>query len=623
MWFFFYGGVILRPGMRDRLVLRGAMVAVASVVAVSILGSIDLADAGSVTLTSICDIQGGGLGSDFDGETVQTQGVVFADLDETARRGFFMQTADCDADPQTSDGIFVYLGESGEFVTSGDLVEVTGEVQEYYGLTEIDASPVNIIPIASGNPLPSPVELTPPFDRYSAARYYESLEGMYVAMDEAAVVGPTVDETWVVRADLDIARVFQDDLSGTGEILCVDDGALYQITPEARVGDHVLGLEGVLDYSFGEYRLQLISAPVLVPGTIPSDDPLGHGIRIDSRQASYDFSVATFNLENLFDTYDDPTTEDTVLSMAEYQRRIKKRALAIHVHLREPAILIVQEAENLDVLLHLVSRPEIEADYGIVWENGPDFRGIDIALLYRKDIVELLGYQQFQGCTTLLDGLGPDGNRDVDNPYNAVTCDTNDDGEQDGNRLFSRPPLVVQLSVCAIDCQADLPEDREPVQLTVVVNHWKSKLQDSDTIQYTLPRRMEQAQFVSGLLQEIRSEKTTPYIIVLGDLNDYPDSVPLSILKDAGLRDLTVHVSKPQRYTFIHRGVSQVLDYILVSLSPGLASTAIAATHINADYPAVFAGVDDSVYRCSDHDPLVANIKQLNHFSFLPLVSIR
>jgi hypothetical protein len=107
----------------------------------------------------------------------------------------------------------------------------------------------------------------------------------------------------------------------------------------------------------------------------------------------------------------------------------------------------VQEAENAIVLNHLLAREEIEADYGVVWVDGLDTRGIDVALLYRHDQVTVLGYEQHQGCTALLDGLGPDGDRNVTDPHNAITCDTNGDSLLDGNRLFSRPPLVVELQV--------------------------------------------------------------------------------------------------------------------------------------------------------------------------------
>ena len=619
MWFMYSGGITLRQGVSGKLVLGWI---VCFWIALS-PGITDPVGERVAALKSICKIQGDWFISPYEGETIRTRGVVFADLDHTTKRGFFMQTAGCDDTSDTSDGIFVYLGTREDVVRSGDLVEVTGVVQEYYGMTEINTTPDDVTLISSDHPLPPPVDLAPPFDRDSSHVYYESLEGMYIALDEAAVVGPTnnAGETWVVRADLGITRVFQDDPGGTGEIICVDDEGLYEIAPEVKVGDRVLGLKGALEYSFGVYRTQLISQPSVVPGVVPSEDCQELGCPFNRREGSFNFSVATFNLANLFDTYDDPATEDTVLSAAEYRRRLQKRAQAIYSQLEEPALLAIQEAENLQVIQDLVARPEIEMDYGIVWQDGPDFRGIDLALLYRSDQVTLLDSQWLEPCTSLVDGLGPDGNRDVNNPYNAVTCDTDGDGVLDGNRLFSRPPLVAHLNVCPTLCQASGTGESDPIQLTLVVNHWKSKVQDTPKTQHTLPRRLEQAQFIAEKVREIRGSGIGSYLIVLGDMNDYPDSEPLSILQGAGLSDLVNNIPKPQRYTFIHQGVSQVLDYVLVVQSPWLAPTSIVPIHINADYPAVYSGVDGTVFRCSDHDLLITTFTRPDDFTFLPMVS--
>ncbi len=609
----------MRRWVRLRIVRQIVMSGILGLCLLSLQEAPGSANTGVVTHTSICAIQGKWFTSPYENKSIQTQGVVFADL-ESRQKGFYMQAVNCDADQQTSDGIFVYLGVSSDVVQSGDLVEVSGVIQEYYGITEISAPPENIKVISSGNPLPTPVEINPPFDEEESSRYYESLEGMAVAMGDAAVVGPTSSEgeTWVLRADLGIERVFQDDPRGTGEILCVDESGLYKITPEARVGDHVLDLEGALGYSYGVYRLLLIEMPSLVQGELPLGPRSWPENLLSSRTDAYNFTIATINLANLFDTYDDPYTEDSVLTAAEYQRRIKKRALAIHYQMNEPALLAVQEAENQIVLQDLVASPEIESEYAILWVDGPDFRGIDIALLYRTDMVELLDHEQLQGCTSLMDGLGPDGNRDVVDPQNAITCDTDGDGLPDGNRLFSRPPLLARMRICPAGCSLGLGGDN--FVLNVVVNHWKSKLQDGPITQYTLPRRLEQAQFVAEQVLQMREKDSGSSVVLLGDLNDFPVSEPLTILKDAGLIDLITYIPEQGRYTFIYQGVSQVLDYALYISTPGLKPASHTPLHFNADYPAVYAGVDAHYYRSSDHDPLLTTFTRLDRFSYLPLV---
>ena len=65
----------------------------------------------SLALTPICNIQGDGFQSPYDGRSIITQGVVYADFDDTTARGFYIQDENCDGDVGTSDGVFVYLAE--------------------------------------------------------------------------------------------------------------------------------------------------------------------------------------------------------------------------------------------------------------------------------------------------------------------------------------------------------------------------------------------------------------------------------------------------------------------------------------------------------------------------------
>jgi predicted extracellular nuclease len=571
---------------------------------------------------TICAIQGAAYTSPHIGELVTTRGIVHADFDLTAQRGFFLQDEPCDGNPSTSDGIFIYLGERLDLVDSGDEVQVTGLVQEYYGLTEIVVDPGAVAVLTTGNPLPAAQELNPPFLASLARAYFESLEGMRVGLEQALVVGPTDadDRTWLVRADLGIQRVFQDDPAGTGELICVDDGGLFEITPEVRVGQQVTGLAGVLDFRYSEYCMELTAAPAIQPAALVSRRPFDNP---PVAATDTTFEVATFNLANLFDTVDDPLVEDSVLSATEYQRRLHKRALAIHAVLGEPVLLAVQEAENLSVLQDLLSQPEIQAAYDVVTQDGPDLRGLDIALLYQTERAQVLEWQVRQGCTTLIDGLGPDGNSDVTNPQNLITCDSDDDGVLDGNRLFSRPPLMVHLQVCESVCPPggqSLERAHFSADLWLIVNHWKSKTEDTDYVPYTLQRRVQQAQFVGALAQEVIAAYPSSSLVVLGDLNDFPTSQPLLELTSLGLADLTLGIEKEQRYTYIYRGVSQVLDYALVRLRPTMTVLAMNALHINADFPYVYMQDGNTYHRSSDHDAVCARFGTFDYKIFLPVV---
>ncbi len=561
---------------------------------------------------SICAIQGYGDISPYAGQLVSTSGVVYADFEALPAQGIYLQHEGCDGDSSTSDGIFVYLADGSDTLQSGDYVEVSGTVQEYHGQTEINSHATAVQVATHSNPLPTPVELAPPQENQAAGAYLESLEGMHIRMEQARVVGPTDsrENTWVVNARLGIHRLFNDDPQGTGAILRVSSQGAFQITPKAKVSDLLVNIQGALDGTDNLFTLHLVEQPTLYPGDLPQQvrvQPLGQG-----------FTLATFNLANLFDSLDDLQTDDTVLTATEYQRRLEKRALTIHEMLAEPDILVVQEAENNSVLLALVNRPEIEEQYDIVWEDGPDPRGLDIALLYHHDRVELLGYQVMQGCTGLIDGLGPDGNGDVQDPANSLTCDLDGDDVLDGNHLFSRPPLVVKLRVVSGELQ-NIGALRT-TDLTVIANHWKSKIQDSAEVQYTLPRRIKQAQFVAGLVQSEISRGDSDHIIVAGDLNDTPNSEPVSILKSTGLRDLTQDIEWSSRYSMIYQGVSQVLDYVLEMPTIQYGAAQVEILHINADFPVVFGAVDGIVFRSSDHDPVWGNMIQFSSYVFFPQI---
>jgi hypothetical protein len=324
-------------------------------------------------------------------------------------------------------------------------------------------------------------------------------------------------------------------------------------------------------------------------------------------------------LANLFDTFDDPLTDDPILSTSEFQRRLEKHALTIHDRLDEPDILAIQEAENLAVLQALAAHPDIEAEYEIILEDGPDIRGIDVALMFRTDKAILLEQYPHQGCTDLIDGLGPDGNLDMQAPENDLTCDLNGDGLFEGNRLFSRPPLVVKFQICPTGCAHQVEITEEKYSLWLVANHMKSKMQDTFYNKYTLPRRILQAQFVANITKSIKDREPNSNIIVLGDLNDFPDSQPLLELANAGLLDLTTQIDKPERYSFIHHGVSQVLDYILYIPSLAYGPISVRLIHSNTDFPSVFADVPDTYYRSSDHEPLIASFAIYNHQVYFPL----
>jgi len=105
-------------------------------------------------------------------------------------------------------------------------------------------------------------------------------------------------------------------------------------------------------------------------------------------------TIAFYNLENLFDTEDDPTIDDSEFlptapnqwDEAKYQKKLQNMAKAIASITNAPDILGLCEVENRRVLEDLVKQNDLkEKDYGIIHYNSPDERGIDVAMLYKKN----------------------------------------------------------------------------------------------------------------------------------------------------------------------------------------------------------------------------------------------
>ncbi len=563
------------------------------------------------SITPICQIQGKSFSANFLGQSVYIQGIVTFDLD-TKKGLFTLQDETCDSDPHTSNAIWVYLAAKADVVHAGDFVEVHGTVKEYFGRTEIETTYDNIWILSQKNLLPVPRELTPPQNNGDSNYYFENHEAMLVSIASANVIGPTDSyaDTWVVPASLGLTRLFQDDQNGTGGVLAIDDAGYYKLDPPLKVGDQVKEIVGVLDESYEAYRIYLLNAPQI------SEIPAPPIPQASTLPDSDSFRLATFNLANLFDTVDDPFVNDQILSNPEYQRRLHKRALAIHDVLGEAELIAVQEAENIQVLSDLISQPQISPDYGVVWENSSDLRGMDVALLYRTDRVTIRAFDQKQGCTSLKDGLGPDGNQNVTYPENETTCDTNGDDINDGNRLFSREPLVVFLEVLSTGAPT------ENVPIILIVCHFKSKVEDTPTYLYTLARRTEEAEFIAQLVQSYQAQYPEYTVIVAGDLNDYPTSPPLQKLKASGLTDLTLLTEYSNRYSYVYHGISQVTDYILYLPAKAWIAKSIEPLHLNADYPRDWAtnlAKADSPIGSSDHDLWQAIFHPTRSY-YLPLI---
>ncbi|MEM8857933.1 MAG: lamin tail domain-containing protein, partial [Chloroflexota bacterium] len=439
--------------------------------------------------SKIGSIQGEGSTSPRINQFVTFQGIVTAISADKNASGItfytiFVQDQD-DGNPGTSDALPVFTARERPNVKPGDLIEVTGKVEEFFGLTEVVQDDLKIEILERNLSHPDSIELS--LDRLPAER----LEGMLVSLPEAIVAGPAFEtdagcgfSIVPVGVNLPIVRQSaEDDVSMIIPVLPQDDRDCAQL-PNVKKGDKILGLTGPLTWNFdqwkivqsAEVKLQIIPGPRL---------PLPQKIRLKDQQ----FSIATLNLENQFDSIDDTGDDaEPKLSSETIAIREEKFSHLISEWMGCPTLIGIQEVENIALLESLASTIELECGfrYDIAHRESYDGRGIDNALLVHPNRSQIISVQLKQTCTRLDTKIEPRG----------FDCPS---GEQP---LFSRPPLEVTLLL-----------DESP--LTVYVNHFKSKRGGELE---TASRRQEQAEHLVHLVTKVQ-EDGQENIVVIGDFN--------------------------------------------------------------------------------------------------------
>jgi hypothetical protein len=549
----------------------------------------------------IAEIQGAGLTSPLYQEWVDAVGVVTGLTDS----GFYLQDPVGDGDPQTSDGIFVYT-QRAPTVTVGECVRLRGAfVDEYYEKTELSRTksiePSDACPTADIAPVDIPTARL----LQSPAELFEATEGMVVRVDDlvGVVQGPTkrfsngeaeiafLPEQWAPFVDG--GRVFQWQAHAMPALMFVTNGFGAEL-PELDWGDRVSiggapGAEdavvGVLDYNFGKYQL-IPLANARIEG-FPQEDTAAAPapeVTVPTPAETGDFTVCTFNLLGMGSgTAQNPDPDD-------YAGQLYKRARAVAESLQGCTVIGAQEAgtpEDAQNLADLLAT-EFGLEYTATAIEGPGTDSFEFPLtnsvLTRDDSVRVLGAELRQGCSKY--------NYDV--RFIPGTCPRGTYG------LFNRPPLMVDMEVQG--------PWGEPVRLTVIDNHWKSKGGDESV---NVVRRTDQALHVATLVQEKLDADPDAAVVVLGDLNDYYASGPVEALR-TGVNPPMVHTFdalRPlNRYTYIFNGGSQVLDHVLVT--PALAENVaeVRPIRINADF-AYPATLNDTVHHSSDHDPVLVRIR--------------
>ena len=204
-------------------------------------------------------------------------------------------------------------------------------------------------------------------------------------------------------------------------------------------------------------------------------------------------TLAFYNLENLFDTINDPMKFDDYSPIMElktnrgdaYRRKITNMARVIAEIGKDathntPAILGVCEVENKDVLEDIVNDSTLlEKNYGIVHFDSPDSRGIDVALLYQKSLFTPIS----------------------SSAHELKIYDT-----QTQKRITTRDQLLVSGKL-----EGDL--------IHIIVNHWPSRRGGEAR---SRPKRVAAAKLNKRILDSLQAHDPYAKLIIMGDLNDDP-----------------------------------------------------------------------------------------------------
>lgn len=215
------------------------------------------------------------------------------------------------------------------------------------------------------------------------------------------------------------------------------------------------------------------------------------------------YRVMFYNIENLFDTYDDPLTQDDEFtpngpkswSKFRYEKKLLdlSKVIIASGEWSAPDIIGLCEIENFQVLLDLINKTPLKSfNYQIIHENSPDTRGIDVAMLYRPQFIKKISHKAIR--------IGPE------------------------SAWKTRDILASTLVLNAADT------------IHFFVNHWPSRIGGKEK---TEAKRVMVARTLRHQIDSIFSMNERSKIVVMGDFNDEArDKSMLEILNANPLNDI-------------------------------------------------------------------------------------
>ena len=555
------------------------------------------------------------------GQKVRTRGVLTSYLyPDSERAGWLLQQPGTPSLQAASQAIFLpdFLPDpehdqnSLRQLTPGRLLAVRGKVAEIEQMTSLvdlnwlDCGPAEVEPLELSLPLPESLS-------------WESLEGMWLRFKQPLVVNSTFGlgrygeltladkRLWApTQIHPPGAKAQAHERMQQQRTLVLGYGSLQQnpdplpyppggLSPNRplRLGDTLTQLEGFLVQDSRGYRLE--------PSRVPQWQPANPRPKPPAPRQPEELRVASFNLLNFFTGADQNPpfpTRRGASNQFELERQSAKLSAAI----------LALDADILGL---------------IELENN--------------------GYQPGSALETLVATL----NTQTERPYAMVTTDQRPGNDVIKVGLIYRPDAVVQAGLASTLQQPPFDQlHRAPVVqsfrhhssnqlLTVSVNHFKSK-GGCPTGNHPNYRQMRdhgdgqacwnqaRIEAATALQQWLNTEPTgvsTPYQLLMGDLNAYRMEDPIRLLEQAGWHYLENSTGEPS-YSFVFRGKKGALDHALAS--PALAALNPRIKHwaINADEPVLLQYslrhknpaqqqklYAPDAFRSSDHDPILITLR--------------
>ncbi|MBU9335739.1 ExeM/NucH family extracellular endonuclease [Burkholderia multivorans] len=559
--------------------------------------------------TPIADIQGPGAPSPLAGQNVSIEAVVTADFGGTdGFGGFFVQQADPQRrnQPGVSEGLFVYAPKAR--AKAGDLVHVTGKVEEKYGQTQLTLS--GAIAVCANGQTVTPATLTLPVESPNAFAAYE---GMLVRLPQTLTVtdnyelgryGSVLLSNGRLRTPTSVVPPSQAQTqidANARNRLILDDGSNKQnpasvpypapqlsAANTVRTGYTVRDVQGVLEVRYGAWRVQ----PVPGAAAPTFDARANPRTNAPARDPHANLRVASFNVLNYFNGnglgggFDDPNNRGAK-TYQEFQRQEAKIVSALKA--LDADVIGLMEIQN-NGYGELSAVRQLAAKLGGAWrvvDPGTSRLGGDaiaVAMIYDSRKVEPVG--------------------------RAATLAIDDKNRQPLAQSFRRIGGKQAL--------------------TIVVNHLKSKncpdatnddLDQGDGQGCWNPTRTRAAAKLADWLAGTPTGVAGQGVLLIGDFNSYTYEDPIRLLESRGYRNLVSRWIGANAYSYVYNGEAGYLDHALASLPLASHVKAVHEWHINADEPVAlqytlaYKSAEEQqtyyapdAYRSSDHDPVLIDI---------------